>query len=180
MYKKDFLTYPSCWCPRAAGPLWVRGVSVQSSQTFMICVTLAFLHGLFQLSFQFLTIHPFLPALSVPVWVMLLQGWFSVLKLPRQHPAVPVWCLPFPPPVHPFKQERKHIGIFFHQIFEVRLNMGPYFKLISGAWVQVIKPITWPAFISCSYAVRLNLHPLRKYFILKSLFTVSLHFHACI
>lgn len=127
----------------AAGPLWVRDVSVLSSQTFMICVTLAFLCDLFQLLFQFLTIHPFLPPVSVPVWEMPLQDWFS---LPKLHPEVPVWCLPFPPRVHAFKQESKHIGIFFHQIFDIRLNMDPYFKLISGAWVQVIKSITSPAF----------------------------------
>lgn len=147
MYKKDFPTYPSCPCPTAAGPLWVRGVSALSSQTFMKCVPLAFLHGLFKLFFQFLTIHPFLPPVSVPVWVMLLQGWYSPAALcaqtlqraPRGTCVVPA----FPTTVHPFKQERKHTGIFFfQQIFEVRLNMDPYFRLTSSAWVHVIKSIT--------------------------------------
>lgn len=117
MYKKDFPTYPSCPCPTAAGPLWVRGVSALSSQTFMKCVPLAFLHGLFKLFFQFLTIHPFLPPVSVPVWVMLLQGWYSPAALCAQTLQRAPWgtCVvpAFPTTVHPFKQERKHTGIFF-------------------------------------------------------------------
>lgn len=54
------------------------------------------------------------------------------------------------------------------------------FKLVSVAWVQVIKSITSPAVTQFSYSVRLNLHPLRKYLILKSSFTVSLRAFPCI
>lgn len=67
------------------------------SQTFMICVSLAFLHDLFKLLFQFLKIHPFLPSADNPVLhLMFLHGWYSsafhgltVFKLYRQQPLVP-------------------------------------------------------------------------------------------
>lgn len=150
MYKKDFPTYPSCPCPTAAGPLWVRGVSALSSQTLWKVSLWHFYMAFSSSSFNSLqSIRSYLLCLYQSGWCFCRAGTpqlLSVLRLYRQHPGVPVWCLPFPPLFILLSMKESTLGFFFQQIFEVRLNMDPYFRLTSSAWVHVIKSITWPAF----------------------------------